>query len=169
MFFLFFFTETHVFHAVSQSPAIMHMLDKSGSCGKFENYQRPEGFPVGAYLVCCHAFYLHSTVLFFWFSLTVHFVFQEAEVRAMAKERQKKDNHNLSEFFMIYICSSNLDCEQERHGHLSHSCIFHINLTNSWWWLYFSCFCFLVERRRRFNINDRIKELGALIPKSNDP
>ncbi|XP_068183491.1 microphthalmia-associated transcription factor-like isoform X2 [Antennarius striatus] len=77
-------------YSVSQSPAIMHMLDKSGSCGKFENYQRPEGFPV-------------------------------AEVRAMAKERQKKDNHNL------------------------------------------------IERRRRFNINDRIKELGTLIPKSNDP
>ncbi|XP_071750749.1 microphthalmia-associated transcription factor-like isoform X3 [Centroberyx gerrardi] len=77
--------------SVSQSPAIMHMLDKSGSCGKFDNYQRPEGFPV------------------------------ESEVRAMAKERQKKDNHNL------------------------------------------------IERRRRFNINDRIKELGTLIPKSNDP
>ncbi|XP_075430414.1 microphthalmia-associated transcription factor isoform X4 [Ascaphus truei] len=46
---------------------------------------------------------------------------QESEVRAMAKERQKKDNHNL------------------------------------------------IERRRRFNINDRIKELGTLIPKSNDP
>ncbi|XP_042617639.1 transcription factor E3-like isoform X1 [Cyprinus carpio] len=27
----------------------------------------------------------------------------------------------------------------------------------------------LIERRRRFNINDRIKELGALIPKSSDP
>ncbi|XP_068605193.1 melanocyte inducing transcription factor b isoform X2 [Brachionichthys hirsutus] len=74
-------------YSVSQSPAILHMLDKSGSCG---NYQRPEVFPV-------------------------------AEVRAMAKERQKKDNHNL------------------------------------------------IERRRRFNINDRIKELGTLIPKSNDP
>ncbi|XP_037535231.1 melanocyte inducing transcription factor a isoform X4 [Nematolebias whitei] len=47
--------------------------------------------------------------------------FIEAEVRALAKERQKKDNHNL------------------------------------------------IERRRRFNINDRIKELGTLIPKSNDP
>ncbi|XP_062852784.1 melanocyte inducing transcription factor a isoform X4 [Trichomycterus rosablanca] len=47
--------------------------------------------------------------------------FSEAEVRALAKERQKKDNHNL------------------------------------------------IERRRRFNINDRIKELGTLIPKSNDP
>lgn len=34
-------------HVVSQSPAIMHMLDKSGSCGKFDTYQRPEGFPVG--------------------------------------------------------------------------------------------------------------------------
>uniref|UniRef100_A0A8D3DKN0 Melanocyte inducing transcription factor n=1 Tax=Scophthalmus maximus TaxID=52904 RepID=A0A8D3DKN0_SCOMX len=75
--------------SVSQSPAVMHMLDKSGSCGKFDSYQRPDGFPV--------------------------------EVRAMAKERQKKDNHNL------------------------------------------------IERRRRFNINDRIKELGTLIPKSNDP
>uniref|UniRef100_A0A3Q2SYF9 Melanocyte inducing transcription factor b n=1 Tax=Fundulus heteroclitus TaxID=8078 RepID=A0A3Q2SYF9_FUNHE len=32
-------------YSVSQSPAIMHMLDKSGSCGKFDNYQRPEGFP----------------------------------------------------------------------------------------------------------------------------
>ncbi|MEQ2223323.1 hypothetical protein ILYODFUR_035570 [Ilyodon furcidens] len=30
-------------------------------------------------------------------------------------------------------------------------------------------FGFSVERRRRFNINDRIKELGALIPKSSDP
>ncbi|XP_041080929.1 microphthalmia-associated transcription factor-like isoform X21 [Polyodon spathula] len=47
--------------------------------------------------------------------------FTEAEARALAKERQKKDNHNL------------------------------------------------IERRRRFNINDRIKELGTLIPKSNDP
>ncbi|CAH2312921.1 microphthalmia-associated transcription factor S homeolog type A transcript variant [Pelobates cultripes] len=46
---------------------------------------------------------------------------QETEARALAKERQKKDNHNL------------------------------------------------IERRRRFNINDRIKELGTLIPKSNDP
>ena len=26
----------------------------------------------------------------------------------------------------------------------------------------------LVERRRRFNINDRIKELGTLLPKHND-
>uniref|UniRef100_A0A8C7FSN1 Transcription factor EB n=2 Tax=Oncorhynchus kisutch TaxID=8019 RepID=A0A8C7FSN1_ONCKI len=42
------------------------------------------------------------------------------ETRAMAKERQKKDNHNL------------------------------------------------IERRRRFNINDRIKELGGMIPKTND-
>ncbi|XP_075041635.1 transcription factor E3 [Mixophyes fleayi] len=45
----------------------------------------------------------------------------EHEAKAMIKERQKKDNHNL------------------------------------------------IERRRRFNINDRIKELGTLIPKSSDP
>ncbi|KAL2103451.1 hypothetical protein ACEWY4_000319 [Coilia grayii] len=45
----------------------------------------------------------------------------DAEAKALIKERQKKDNHNL------------------------------------------------IERRRRFNINDRIKELGTLIPKSSDP
>ncbi|XP_018581238.2 transcription factor E3b [Scleropages formosus] len=45
----------------------------------------------------------------------------DAEAKALLKERQKKDNHNL------------------------------------------------IERRRRFNINDRIKELGDLIPKSSDP
>ncbi|XP_014872856.1 transcription factor E3a [Poecilia latipinna] len=45
----------------------------------------------------------------------------DVETKALMKERQKKDNHNL------------------------------------------------IERRRRFNINDRIKELGALIPKSSDP
>lgn len=32
----------------------------------------------------------------------------------------------------------------------------------------FLCY-FAVERRRRFNINDRIKELGTLLPKNNDP
>ncbi|XP_048873085.1 microphthalmia-associated transcription factor-like isoform X2 [Brienomyrus brachyistius] len=77
--------------SVTPSLALVHMLDKSGSCDKFETYQSPEGFPV------------------------------ETEIRALAKERQKKDNHNL------------------------------------------------IERRRRFNINDRIKELGTMIPKSNDP
>ncbi|XP_055022242.1 transcription factor E3a isoform X2 [Boleophthalmus pectinirostris] len=45
----------------------------------------------------------------------------EVDTKALIKERQKKDNHNL------------------------------------------------IERRRRFNINDRIKELGVLIPKSSDP
>ncbi|XP_029550435.1 transcription factor E3 isoform X2 [Salmo trutta] len=44
-----------------------------------------------------------------------------SDTKALVKERQKKDNHNL------------------------------------------------IERRRRFNINDRITELGAIIPKSNDP
>ncbi|XP_008408723.1 transcription factor E3b isoform X3 [Poecilia reticulata] len=45
----------------------------------------------------------------------------DTDTKALLKERQKKDNHNL------------------------------------------------IERRRRFNINDRIKELGTLIPKSSDP
>lgn len=45
----------------------------------------------------------------------------EEEARLWAKDRQKKDNHNM------------------------------------------------IERRRRFNINDRIKELGTLLPKNIDP
>ncbi|XP_056897339.1 transcription factor E3a isoform X1 [Takifugu flavidus] len=52
---------------------------------------------------------------------TVKRELSDAEAKALIKERQKKDNHNL------------------------------------------------IERRRRFNINDRIKELGDLIPKSSDP
>lgn len=32
-----------------------------------------------------------------------------------------------------------------------------------------NCWFVAVERRRRFNINDRIKELGTLLPKNNDP
>lgn len=44
----------------------------------------------------------------------------EEDLRALQKDRQKKDNHNM------------------------------------------------IERRRRFNINDRIKELGTLLPKQQD-
>merc|ERR1712066_1171560 len=44
----------------------------------------------------------------------------EDDLRALQKDRQKKDNHNM------------------------------------------------IERRRRFNINDRIKELGTLLPKQNE-
>uniref|UniRef100_A0A646QCR7 Transcription factor EC n=1 Tax=Hemiscolopendra marginata TaxID=943146 RepID=A0A646QCR7_9MYRI len=44
----------------------------------------------------------------------------DCDLRALAKDRQKKDNHNM------------------------------------------------IERRRRFNINDRIKELGTLLPKTNE-
>ncbi|XP_023261939.1 transcription factor E3-like [Seriola lalandi dorsalis] len=51
---------------------------------------------------------------------TVKTELSDVETKALIKERQKKDNHNL------------------------------------------------IERRRRFNINDRIKELGGLIPKSTD-
>uniref|UniRef100_A0A3Q0TCQ7 Transcription factor EB n=1 Tax=Amphilophus citrinellus TaxID=61819 RepID=A0A3Q0TCQ7_AMPCI len=53
-------------------------------------------------------------------NLTIKRELSDAEARALAKERQKKDNHNL------------------------------------------------IERRRRFNINDRIKELGTMIPKTNE-
>ncbi|GBP04740.1 Transcription factor EB [Eumeta japonica] len=60
----------------------------------------------------------------------------DADMHALAKDRQKKDNHNMT--------------------NLSAS----ISLIE-----YFV----VVERRRRFNINDRIKELGTLLPKNNDP
>ena len=40
--------------------------------------------------------------------------------------------------------------------------LFHKTLTNV------NSSIFLVERRRRFNINDRIKELGTLLPKQNE-
>ncbi|XP_077437636.1 transcription factor E3a [Vanacampus margaritifer] len=53
--------------------------------------------------------------------LTIKREFNNVETKALMKERQKKDNHNL------------------------------------------------IERRRRFNINDRIKELGALVPKTPEP
>jgi hypothetical protein len=61
-------------------------------------------------------------------------VFSEAE----ARDRQKKDNHNMSKNFGDSLKSVLRISE------------------------------FPVERRRRFNINDRIKELGTLLPKSNE-
>jgi len=36
-------------YTVTPSPAMMHMMDKPSSCSNFENYQRPEGFPVGTF------------------------------------------------------------------------------------------------------------------------
>lgn len=63
----------------------------------------------------------------------------EEDIKAFQKDRQKKDNHNMS---------------KER-----------IDRPISYHQRYLS---FLVERRRRFNINDRIKELGTLLPKQND-
>lgn len=122
----------------------MHMLDKSGSCGKYDNYQRPEGFPVGTVLGK-----LPQRAGVRRPSLTHNLsVVPAAEVRALAKERQKKDNHNLSES----PCAARVPT-----GGGSGRRFQTVFL------------CCAVERRRRFNINDRIKELGTLIPKSNDP
>ncbi|XP_065126451.2 transcription factor E3a isoform X1 [Paramisgurnus dabryanus] len=64
----------------------------------------------------------------------------DAEAKAFMKERQKKENHNFNAEAKAII--------KERQKKDNHN---------------------LIERRRRFNINDRIKELGALIPKSSDP
>uniref|UniRef100_A0A8C1AQH4 Transcription factor EC n=1 Tax=Cyprinus carpio carpio TaxID=630221 RepID=A0A8C1AQH4_CYPCA len=60
-------------------------------------------------------------ILIFCNNIPIFSSLTEHDTRVLAKERQKKNNHNL------------------------------------------------IERRRRYNINYRIKELGTLIPKSNDP
>ena len=58
-------------------------------------------------------------------------------MRLVIRDRQKKDNHNMSKLYtLIERISNEFDC--------------------------------LVERRRRFNINDRIKELGTLLPKGTE-
>ena len=54
------------------------------------------------------------------------------------RDRRKKDIHNMSKFKTCF-----------------YSCLY----------LFYFCL-FLVERRRRYNINDRIKELGLMLPKS---
>ena len=58
-------------------------------------------------------------------------------MRMVIRDRQKKDNHNMSTI-------------KKQFKDLK------IN------------FIILVERRRRFNINDRIKELGTLLPKGTE-
>lgn len=68
-------------------------------------------------------------------------ILSDAELHALAKDRQKKDNHNMSKSYPT-------------------------NLYNP---TYTHTVLITVERRRRFNINDRIKELGTLLPKTNDP
>ena len=60
----------------------------------------------------------------------------EEDFRTLERDRQKKENHNISEYDRIYV------------GFI-HSTL-------------------LVERRRWFNINDRIKELGTLLPKQEE-
>jgi hypothetical protein len=59
------------------------------------------------------------------------------EMRLVLRDRQKKDNHNMSKTPNPYLILS----QRVRSS---------------------------VERRRRFNINDRIKELGTLLPKGTD-
>ncbi|KAG0415982.1 hypothetical protein HPB47_006858 [Ixodes persulcatus] len=66
------------------------------------------------------------------------------DLRALAKDRQKKDNHNMSEAFPLLFCLLP--------GRLWRAAGVALGL----------------ERRRRFNINDRIKELGTLLPRTND-
>ena len=63
----------------------------------------------------------------------------EDDLKALQKDRQKKDNHNLSEYKNIISWK--------------------ISQQNT---------LILVERRRRYNINDRIKDLGGLLPKKNE-
>lgn len=86
----------------------------------------------------------------------------------MAKERQKKDNHNLSEF-LFATCSLNLIFFFLPIFAIVANLCYTKHISDGDFVFVFSRSCFAVERRRRFNINDRIKELGTLIPKSNDP
>uniref|UniRef100_UPI003AAABDF8 transcription factor E3b isoform X1 n=1 Tax=Centroberyx gerrardi TaxID=166262 RepID=UPI003AAABDF8 len=69
----------------------------------------------------CHGDNISGSIILCVQQNPIRICLSDADAKAIMKERQKKDNHNL------------------------------------------------IERRRRFNINDRIKELGALIPKSSDP
>lgn len=32
---------------ITPAPGMKQVLDKPGSCGQFESYQRPDGYPVG--------------------------------------------------------------------------------------------------------------------------
>ena len=66
-------------------------------------------------------------------------------MRLVIRDRQKKDNHNMSM----------MNKETKMSSFTLLKFVF----------LFFDC---LVERRRRFNINDRIKELGTLLPKGTD-
>ena len=80
----------------------------------------------------------------------------EDDLRAIQKDRQKKDNHNMSEYECCIIC---ICIYQGSRMHMSRSMFTSSDLLT---------FDFSVERRRRFNINDRIKELGTLLPKQNE-
>ena len=68
----------------------------------------------------------------------------EDDIKLILKDRKKKDSHN--EGILISTTSKKLQQQLSR---------------------YFTLFVCsrVVERRRRFNINDRIKELGAILPK----
>ena len=68
----------------------------------------------------------------------------EEDLKALQKDRQKKDNHNLSKYI-----SEGQHVSPQRTETLHKSCL-------------------LVERRRRYNINDRIKELGTLLPREDE-
>ena len=83
----------------------------------------------------------------------------EDDLRAIQKDRQKKDNHNMSEHECCIICIICICIFQGLRMHMSQSMFTSSDLLT---------FDFSVERRRRFNINDRIKELGTLLPKQNE-
>lgn len=74
------------------------------------------------------------------------FIAASIDIKSLEKERMKKNNHNMSEYYISLL-----------YFNVVKLCINKIN----------KCFYhFQVERRRRFNINDRIKELGLLLPSS---
>ncbi|XP_066284777.1 microphthalmia-associated transcription factor-like isoform X1 [Branchiostoma lanceolatum] len=79
----------------------------------------------------------------------------DSELKALAKDRQKKDNHNMNEWgysemvgWIGGVPEQAMALAKDRQKKDNHN---------------------IIERRRRFNINDRIKELGTLLPKTADP
>lgn len=66
----------------------------------------------------------------------------------------------------MYVCVSNSDCvDAWANGHRE-SFVEGLPYLSLKYSPLHSCWPFLVERRRRYNINDRIKELGLMLPKS---
>ena len=87
-------------------------------------------------------------------------------MKVFTKDRVKKDNHNMSKkrssqtkLWNLYARRGCPNCSVPRAGEFRNLGFKHYSKDK----------LPPVERRRRFNINDRIKELGTLLPTQNEP